>query len=380
MHPKRLRTRILEVYRFFRSSALALGVVARVFAHDPGLSTTQVDLTPTSLVAKVGFAPNDIRALLTHPEEVPGSTWTQSLLATLQPELISLAPILVEIQDASGTDIWSRTSVSLATANSILFTLTAQRRPSGPTTIRSVVMDKLPPGHRNYVSVTDERGALIVEKLVGANDPPVSFVIAEASPGPSSGTPATEQEQPTFLGFLRLGIAHIWTGYDHLLFLFGLLVVCRSFKSIVGIISCFTVAHSITLALATLNVVNLPSNVVEPMIAASILYVGVENLIRKGAEPKGRWALTFGFGLIHGFGFASVLRELGIGSNGHGLAMPLFTFNLGVEIGQISIAALVLPIVWQLRKNPAFVRRGVPILSGIVALAGLYWFLERTVL
>jgi len=115
------------------------------------------------------------------------------------------------------------------------------------------------------------------------------------------------------------------------------------------------------------------------MIAASIFYVGIENLVRRGAEPKGRWALTFAFGLIHGFGFASVLRELGVGSNGHGLAMPLFTFNLGVEIGQVTIAAIVLPIVWQLRKNPAFLRRGVPILSGLVAAAGLYWFLERTI-
>jgi hypothetical protein len=115
------------------------------------------------------------------------------------------------------------------------------------------------------------------------------------------------------------------------------------------------------------------------MIAASIVYVGVENLIRRGAEPKGRWALTFGFGLVHGFGFASVLRELGVGSNGHSLAMPLFTFNLGVEVGQITIAAVALPLVWQLRKNATFVRRGVPILSAMVALAGLYWFLERTI-
>jgi hypothetical protein len=104
----------------------------------------------------------------------------------------------------------------------------------------------------------------------------------------------------------------------------------------------------------------------------------VENLIRRGAEPRGRWALTFAFGLIHGFGFASVLRELGIGSNGRGLVMPLFTFNLGVEIGQVSIALIVLPIVWQLRKKPLFVSRGVPILSALVALAGLYWFLQRT--
>jgi hydrogenase/urease accessory protein HupE len=182
---------------------------------------------------------------------------------------------------------------------------------------------------------------------------------------------------PGFWDFLQLGIAHIWTGYDHLLFLFGLLVVCGSFRSMVVIITSFTVAHSVTLALATWNIVQLPSRLVEPMIAASILFVGVENLVRRGAEPRGRWALTFVFGLAHGFGFANVLRDLGVGSNGHSIAMPLFSFNLGVEIGQVTIAAIVLPVVWRLRRNPAFVRRGVPILSGFVAAAGLYWLIER---
>ncbi len=118
---------------------------------------------------------------------------------------------------------------------------------------------------------------------------------------------------PHFWGFLQLGIAHIWTGYDHLLFLAGLLIVCRRVRTIVGIISSFTVAHSITLGLAATNTVNLPSRVVEPLIAASIFYVGVENLIRRGAEPNGRWAVAFAFGLVHGFGFATVLRELGFG-------------------------------------------------------------------
>ena len=173
-------------------------------------------------------------------------------------------------------------------------------------------------------------------------------------------------------------MTHIWTGYDHLLFLFGLLVVCRRLKSIVGIISCFTLAHSLTLALATLNIVTIPSRIVEPAIAASIVFVGIENVVRRGAEPAGRWALTFAFGLIHGFGFASVLRELGVGQGGRGLALPLFTFNLGVELGQVSIAVLVLPIIWQLRKKPAFVLRGVPALSAAVVAAGLYWFLMRT--
>src|SRR5207244_972928 len=107
-----------------------------------------------------------------------------------------------------------------------------------------------------------------------------------ATPG-NDAAGAPPGETPTFWGFFRLGIEHIWTGYDHLLFLFALLVVCRSFRSIVAIVSCFTIAHSITLALATLEVVNLPSRFVEPAIAASIVFVGVENLWRRGVEPKG---------------------------------------------------------------------------------------------
>src|SRR5436190_18408491 len=103
----------------------------------------------------------------------------------------------------------------------------------------------------------------------------------------------------TFLSFLFLGIEHILTGYDHLLFLFALLLVTRQFVSAVKIITCFTIAHSITLAVATFNWVTIPSRVVEPLIAATIIYVAVENIIIRG-EPKFRWLLTFTFGLIHG--------------------------------------------------------------------------------
>lgn len=364
----------MGVPRVTRTLTLAVLLAPASWAHDPGLSTAQFDLKADRMVASVGYAPRDIRALLPASVSVPASAWSPADFATVKTALEDLGPRLIEVRDALGTVPWARDEVALASGDSVIFSLTAGRRPEGTTTIRSLAMDRLPPGHREYVSVTDEKGTLLAERLDGANDAPVTVNL----PSLTAAAPAEPVEQPTFWGFLRLGIAHIWTGYDHLLFLFGLLVVCRSFRSIVGIISCFTVAHSITLALATLNIVTIPSSVVEPMIAASILYVGVENLVRKGAEPKGRWAITFGFGLIHGFGFASVLRELGIGSSGHGMAMPLFTFNLGVEIGQVSIAILVLPIVWQLRKNPMFVRRGVPILSAFVALAGLYWLLERT--
>ncbi len=378
MHPVGLGSRSTTVKLSVSLVVLALVLTAPLRAHDPGLSTTQIELSKGGVRATIGFAPADIHALLPRSMRPTGTTWTESDLDGALPFLRDLSVNLVELRDDEGLVPWIENSVSLASGNSVIFKLTSSRMPKGPINLRSLVLGRLPPGHRDYISVSNDAGGVVLERLVGSNDAPVTVdLVPPAAPAAESGNPQ-EAAPPTFWGFLHLGIAHIWTGYDHLLFLFGLLLVCRSFRSIVGIISCFTVAHSITLALATLNIVNLPSSLVEPMIAASIVYVGVENLIRKGTEPKGRWALTFGFGLIHGFGFASVLRELGIGSNGHGLAMPLFTFNLGVEVGQVTIAAIVLPIVWQLRKNPAFVRRGVPILSGMVALAGLYWFLERT--
>jgi hydrogenase/urease accessory protein HupE len=173
-----------------------------------------------------------------------------------------------------------------------------------------------------------------------------------------------------------MGINHILTGYDHLLFLFGLLVVTKHLGSALKIITCFTLAHSITLALATLSPVPAPAKYIEPLIAASIVYIGLENLLRRG-EVKGRWLLTFGFGLVHGCGFASALRELGVGAHGVGVAVPLVSFNLGVELGQLCIAALVLPLLWKLKTNPGFVQRYVPACSVLIVLLGGFWFVQR---
>jgi hydrogenase/urease accessory protein HupE len=250
--------------------------------------------------------------------------------------------------------------------------------------LRATKLATLPAGHREFVIIAGATGTTVAKKLLNAQDDTMEIPLTDAAPGRAPAPAAKEaspapEAPPAFWSFLQLGIEHIWTGYDHLLFLFALLVVCRSFRAIATIITCFTLAHSTTLALATLNLVNLPSRITEPAIAASIVFVGVENLLRRGAEPKGRWALTFAFGLIHGFGFASVLRELGVGDQGTSIVMPLFSFNAGVEVGQIAIAALVLPIVWRLRKNEKFLARGVPALSAIVSLAGLYWLLGRTV-
>ena len=145
------------------------------------------------------------------------------------------------------------------------------------------------------------------------------------------------------------------------------------------VITCFTLAHSITLALAALGLVTMSPALVEPLIAASIVFVGVENLLR-GGEPKGRWLLTFAFGLIHGFGFSGALREAGLGSSGSALAIPLFSFNLGVEIGQLAVITVILPVLLKTRDRPAFVRFVRPAISAFVALAGAWWLLQRTLL
>jgi hydrogenase/urease accessory protein HupE len=369
-----------------RFLVVALGfLVARIlWAHDPGLSTGLATVRIDGIEVSVAFAPADIHLLLPATARL-GGQWKDEDFERIRAQLDMVAPEVLTLR-AGGQMIPPRDiRVELAAADSVNFTFRYPRPAAGPLEFRAVKLGAfvLPPGHREYFSVTDESGNVLVQKLLSASDPVVVAPLGESpmvrSPaaGGAVGNPAGA---PTFWGFLKLGIEHIWTGYDHLLFLFGLLVVCRTFKSIVAIISCFTLAHSITLALATMEIVNLPSRLVEPAIAASIVFVGAENLVRRGSEPRGRWALTFFFGLIHGFGFASVLRELGVGQGGRGLAMPLFTFNLGVEIGQVAVAAVVLPIVWRLRKNDAFLRRGVPALSLVVALAGAYWFLERTVL
>ncbi len=381
-------------------AVLATGVlISGARAHDPGISTAQGELRADALLLTTGFAPADVQQLLPPALRHDGS-WTQAEFDAAQGALRELAPRIWEVR-AGETSVTPREArVELLPGDNVSFYLVYPRAPDGAgLTLRAPRLAELPPGHRQFVIIADERGSTITKKLLSARDGTIEVPGAGAGAGTSGGEPpaagaattttgtaapatpppAAGDDAPTFWGFLRLGVEHIWTGYDHLLFLFALLIVCRSFRSIVGIVTCFTLAHSITLALATFDIVSLPARLVEPAIAASIVFVGAENLWRRGEEPRGRWALTFAFGLIHGFGFASVLRDLGLGRSSEGIALPLFTFNLGVELGQIAVAAVVLPLVWWLRKREAFVRRGVPALSAIVALAGLYWLLERTV-
>lgn len=175
--------------------------------------------------------------------------------------------------------------------------------------------------------------------------------------------------------YLLLGVEHIALGIDHLAFLFGLLLLGGRTKPMIVMITAFTLAHSVTLALAALDLFSLSPTIVEPAIALSVAYVGIENFVVKSSEK--RWRITFPFGLVHGFGFAGVLGEIGLPKD-H-VVMGLATFNLGVELGQLALLALVFPIILQLRKYLWFRDQGVKALSAGLTLAGLAWFIVRVV-
>lgn len=186
-----------------------------------------------------------------------------------------------------------------------------------------------------------------------------------------------------------LGVEHIFTGYDHILFLLALLLVAgmdgrtgaprgfsRGLVYTIKIVTAFTVAHSITLIVAALGWISLPVRLVESAIALSIAYVAVENIISR--EPRFRWLLTFGFGLVHGLGFASVLGEIGLPRRG--LVASLLSFNVGVEIGQIAIVAVLFPVLHLLASRSAggWYRRAVLIGGSCVIVAfAVFWFVQR---
>ncbi len=326
------------------------------------------------------------------------------------------------------------------------------------------------------LTVTGEH-AFLGQQVLRAESPTLEVSLAPES--------AAHAPAPSFLQFLALGVRHILTGYDHLLFLLALLIACRGWRAVLGVVTCFTVAHSITLALAGMDLVRFPARVVEPLIAATIVAVGVENLVQsrrkrqlarsalsltpdespqnsarrrmlpvpspvrggglgrgetlraaalapvvsrkacplpsplrqtgegtgkvrdceesgadssapalsRGRErgldarvadvaasepPRTRYILTFAFGLLHGFGFAMALREIGLGARGAPILRPLLGFNLGVELGQVVVAAVALPLLWQLRRRvPLFARYGGHALSAALAGVGLLWLLQR---
>lgn len=369
----------LATWRYLLLWFLLAGLVRPGFAHTTGLSTSDLRFTTNGLEAEVILAGADLALALAHLEaEIPGDQdhdgkWSApELEAALQrARQFAAACLAVEFDGQAVSP--GPVALSLDATNNFHATLSYAGARPAQLRVRASLFARLPPDHLHFVAVHDVDGTKLGDKMLRPEDAVLEIPLAAAGAKPLA------PRSHTFADFLKLGVEHIWTGYDHLLFLFALLLVCGTFKSAVQVVTCFTVAHSLTLAFATLNLVWVSGRVVEPAIAASIVFIAGENLLTSG-EPKGRWVITFLFGLIHGFGFASVLKDLGVASGTTGVTVPLVAFNLGVEAGQVVVAAIVLPLMWRLKRWRQFERRGVIACSVIVAGVGAYWLVQRVFL
>ena len=221
------------------------------------------------------------------------------------------------------------------------------------------------PIHQTFVNVYEyEEDALVSQAILSVDRQQFDHYT-----GTRQGTVAVLRT------FVPSGIHHILIGPDHLLFLFGLLLLGGSLRRLILVVSAFTVAHSITLSLAALDILSPPATVIEPAIALSIVYVGADNLTVRGGRDMRVW-IAFAFGLIHGFGFANVLREMDLPARA--LGWSLFSFNLGVEIGQVLVVVVVASALAALRARSEAAGRRLAVAGSIAVIAaGTFWFVQR---
>jgi hydrogenase/urease accessory protein HupE len=342
--------------RVWRVAALAAAAATFVFpadarAHDPGLSALDVRVAPDRIVVVLSLATADARIAAADSGGHLDAFAADSIELLLDGVRLSAT---VESEPRKDTTDGG-TSVALV----------FPRITGTQLTVRSGVPVRLARGHRELLTVRDTSSQPLAERMLDERTDAVDLDLA-----------AEQRATGTAAQFLQLGVTHILGGYDHLLFLGALLLGVRRLRSVVTTVTAFTVAHSLTLSLAVLGLVHVPAALVEPLIAASIVFVGIENLMR--GEMASRWKLTFVFGLVHGFGFAGALQELGVGEGGAGVAAPLGWFNAGVEAGQIAVVMLLWPVIRYVNARPILRLRLAPACSVLVIAAGTYWMAERT--
>jgi hypothetical protein len=323
---------------------VALPSVAR--AHDPGLSALDVRIVPDSIRVTLSIAASDAK-------QVTGS------IDAFAGEVLALTLDGLPLAGAPATDMASSDA-------GLTFTVAFNRAAGSRLTIGSGVPGRLAVGHRQLLTVHADDGSVVMERMLDARS---AGVVVDLAALPRRSSTAAE--------FFTLGLRHILGGYDHILFLIALLIGVRRLRGVVSTVTAFTLAHSVTLSLAVLGLVVAPPALIEPLIAGSIVFVGIENLVRRPADS--RWKLTFLFGLVHGFGFAGALTDLGVGSQA-GVAVPLGFFNAGVEAGQVLVVLALWPLLRALNGTEAWRGRLAPASSLVVAIAGCYWLFERTFL
>jgi hydrogenase/urease accessory protein HupE len=346
---------------------LGIGVSAR--AHQVNLSTARVtlggDRTVTVEVALKGSDADRLAA--TKVFDAQRDSVDPRLVAASAVLIIGYVNAHVGVTGLDGSACAPGAAALVPDGDGVIFRNTFScRNVTGDIVYRSTVLTASDPGARQVVLIGE--GANAPQALLDASNTTVTL----SAPAPSLFS--------TMQRYLVTGIEHIFLGYDHIAFLVGVVLWARRIVPVIKIVTAFTIAHSITLSLAALNIVVIPSIVVEPTIAASIVFVAMENFFSRDID--GRWRVTFAFGLIHGFGFAGALREVGLPANA--VVTALAAFNVGVEIGQVAIVSIVVPVLIALdrlmatdRAKPVRATSLVYGLSALISLLGSYWLVTR---
>ena len=362
--PRRSFSVYLRAALLAAALVLALVPAQPAAAHEQSTTYTTIRVDPAELGMTVSFRPSDLDYAFQSDTDGDG--------AVSGSELAAVAPAVYDSL-GEGFDLAADFAHLVLEPGEARLGEDSSGRPLAVFPFRAD-LERLP----GKVSVTID-----LLELLGEDQ--LYFVKMESSEGVEQAILAADDASRSFevggeipLGrqvwqFVKLGVEHIFIGFDHILFLVALILVGGRLINLLKIVTSFTVAHSITLGLAAVGAVQLPPALIEAGIAFSIAWVAAENLWLHKADH--RWILTFFFGLVHGFGFANVLRDLGLPQEG--LIASLLAFNLGVEIGQVVIVLILLPgIIWLSRQS--FHRRVVQVISVLILLMGLGWLIERS--
>jgi len=348
--------------------AVMLGVCLPAEAHQVNLATARVALTgDRTVTVELGLKGSDVDRLV-------GTKIYDARQDAVDPAAVEAAraAILAYIEEhltvtGGGTTCASGAAVILADGDGVVYRNGfACASTAGDIVYRSTVLTERDKAARQVVLIA--QGKSEAQALLDAGN--TTVMLSTAPPSLSS----------TMGRYLLTGIEHILLGYDHVAFLVAVTLWARRLIPVIKIVTAFTIAHSMTLSLAALNVLVIPGRIAEPAIAASIVFVAVENFFSRDIDK--RWRVAFLFGLIHGFGFAGALREIGLPPDA--VVPALAAFNIGVEIGQIAVVVVMLPVLGLLdrlsmadRAEPVRTAKLVYSVSAIISLLGGYWLLTR---
>jgi hydrogenase/urease accessory protein HupE len=340
-----------------------LGTIVSVSAHPAPFSYLDVHVDATGLAGRLVIHAADAayELKLDSPASLAEAAVVDRHRETLARILTGRLRFFVDGRDTPWT-VESMRPVAGQDAIEIVWKTNVTAAP-GKLTI-STLLFPYDPNHQTFINIY-EGPDLVRQEVLSRTRTSIDYFT-----GRSQGLLAV------FTTFTRSGIHHIAIGPDHILFIIGLLLLGGSVPRLLGIVTAFTVGHSITLALATLRIVEISPRLIEPAIALSIVYVGADNILTgtKGRDVRAWVALLFG--LVHGFGFASVLRETGLPNRA--LGVSLFSFNLGVEIGQAIIVIVVATALSLVRQQSATLARRIALVGSVgVMIAGAFWFIER---